>query len=75
MLTILVIFCPPFAVLLTASAGTAAKNFGLTMLLYFPGVLHARSVVEQYRVSRRYDSLMRLLEEREGGTKPRVRAA
>jgi uncharacterized membrane protein YqaE (UPF0057 family) len=75
MLAILVVLCPPLAVLIVASPSHAAKNFGLTLLFYVPGVLHARSVVEQYQVSRRYDSLMRVLEERETRTKPRVRAA
>jgi uncharacterized membrane protein YqaE (UPF0057 family) len=65
MLTILVVLCPPLAVLIVASPGHAAKNCGLTLLFYVPGVLHARSMVERYRVSRRYDSLMRVLEERE----------
>lgn len=64
MLTVLVILCPPLAVLLTASPASAAKNCGLTLLFYVPGVLHARREVERYTVSRRYDTLMRLLEGR-----------
>ena len=65
MLTLLVILCPPLAVLFTAPPSSAAKNFGLTLLFYIPGVLHARRAVEQYTVSRRYNTLMRLLEDRE----------
>jgi uncharacterized membrane protein YqaE (UPF0057 family) len=65
MLTVLVILCPPLAVLLTAPPSSAAKNFGLTLLFYVPGVLHARRVVESYTVNRQYDSLMRQLEARE----------
>jgi uncharacterized membrane protein YqaE (UPF0057 family) len=65
MLTALVILCPPLAVLLTAPSSSAAKNLGLTLLLYVPGVLHARRVVESYTVNRRYDSLMRQLEARD----------
>ena len=43
MLTLLVILCPPLAVLLTASPTHAIKNLGLTLLFYVPGVLHARA--------------------------------
>jgi uncharacterized membrane protein YqaE (UPF0057 family) len=75
MLAILVIFCPPLAVLIAASPGHAAKNLGLTLLLYVPGVIHAYSVVERYRVNRRYDSLMKLLEERETRERLQPRAA
>lgn len=70
MLAILVILCPPLAVLLTAPRSHFAKNIGLTLLLYLPGVLHARAVVEQYQVNRRYESLMRLLELRDASRLP-----
>jgi uncharacterized membrane protein YqaE (UPF0057 family) len=73
MLTALVILCPPLAVLLTAPSSSVAKNLGLTLLLYVPGVLHARRVVESYTVNRRYDALMRQLEARE--LRLRTRAA
>ncbi|MBN9122078.1 MAG: YqaE/Pmp3 family membrane protein [Planctomycetes bacterium] len=76
MLVVLVLLCPPLAVLLTASPSSAAKNFGLTLLCYLPGVLHARREVERYTVSRRYDALMRLLENREpSARRPRPQAA
>jgi uncharacterized membrane protein YqaE (UPF0057 family) len=64
MLTLLVIICPPLAVLLTAPASRAAANLGLTLLGYVPGVLHARATVERYRVHRQYESVMRELEDR-----------
>jgi uncharacterized membrane protein YqaE (UPF0057 family) len=64
MLIVLVFLCPPLAVLLTAPSSHAAKNLGLTLLFYVPGVLHARAVVEQYTVKRRYAVLMQLLDER-----------
>ena len=70
MLSLLAFLCPPVAVLLTSSPAQAAKNVGLTLLFYLPGVLHARAAVEQYQVNRRYDSLMRVLEARTGA-KPR----
>lgn len=64
MLVILVVLCPPLAVLITAGPVEALKNCGLSLLLYVPGVVHARSVVDQYRVTRRYNTLMQLLETR-----------
>jgi uncharacterized membrane protein YqaE (UPF0057 family) len=73
MLTVLVILCPPLAVLFTAPPSSAAKNLGLTLLFYVPGVLHAYRAVDSYTVNRQYDSLMRLLEERE--LRPRTQAA
>jgi uncharacterized membrane protein YqaE (UPF0057 family) len=64
MLVLLAILCPPVAVLLTAPPSQAAKNFGLTLLFYVPGMLHARSVVDRYYAHRQFDSLARLLESR-----------
>ena len=71
MLAVLIVVCPPLAVLLTAPASHAVKNVGLTLLLYVPGVLHARAAVERYTVRRRYDALMRVLDDRSA---PRVKA-
>ena len=62
MLIVLVFLCPPLAVLFTAPPSHAVKNLGLTLLLYVPGVLHARSVVERYTVNRRYEALLRALD-------------
>jgi uncharacterized membrane protein YqaE (UPF0057 family) len=64
MLTLVVFVCPPLAVLLTAPFSQAVKNVGLTLLLYFPGVWHARAAVERYTVRRRYDALMNALDTR-----------
>lgn len=78
MFTVLSVLCPPLAVLLTAGPAHAAKNLGLTLLFFVPGVLHARSVVEQYSVNRRYATLMRILDEQpeveSGVRKPRPQA-
>ncbi len=74
MLVFLVILCPPLAVLLTAPPSHAVKNFGFTLLLYVPGVLHANAVVARYRANRRYDSLMRVLDTHSGPA-ARARAA
>jgi uncharacterized membrane protein YqaE (UPF0057 family) len=64
MLNVLTVVCPPLAVLATGNPARAATNLGLTLLLYVPGVLHARSVVGQRSLERRYDSVMRALERR-----------
>lgn len=71
MLVLLVILCPPAAVFLTAPPSQAAKNFGLTLLFYVPGVLHARSAVERYYAQRQYDTLARLMETRTATPQPR----
>lgn len=75
MLAVLVILCPPLAVLFTAPPSSFVKNCGLTLLFFVPGVLHARRVVEQYYVNRRYDALMRLLDNQEGRLVRRTQAA
>jgi uncharacterized membrane protein YqaE (UPF0057 family) len=64
MLNLLAVVCPPLAVLATGTPGRAATNLALTLLLYVPGVLHARSVVEQTNLERRYNSVMLELERR-----------
>jgi len=65
MLNILAVVCPPLAVLATGNPGRAAANLGLTLLLYVPGMLHARSVVGQQNLERRYNSVMLALERRQ----------
>ena len=42
---LLAILCPPLAVLLTGRPIQAVLNFFLCFLLYFPGLIHAMSVV------------------------------
>lgn len=64
MLNLLAIVCPPLAVLATGSTSSAATNLGLTMLLYVPGMLHARSVVQKHSIVQRYNSVMEALERR-----------
>ena len=74
MLIVLVFLCPPLAVLFTAPPSHAAKNVGLTLLLYVPGVLHARSAVERHRANRHYAKLIRVLDTHSGSVVP-ARAA
>jgi uncharacterized membrane protein YqaE (UPF0057 family) len=61
MLHLLAILCPPAAVALLGKPSQCALNLFLTLLLYFPGLLHALHVVEQYRTQRRNELLMRLV--------------
>lgn len=70
MLVVIVILCPPLAVLLTAPVSQAVKNVGYTLLLYIPGVIHASAAVSKYNAQRRYATLVRVLEEHESGLHP-----
>jgi len=65
MLLLLAVICPPLSVLIAEkSTSRAATNLGLTLLLYFPGLIHALSSVERCEVGRRYEAVMRVLERR-----------
>lgn len=61
MLTVLSILCPPAAVLATGQPRIAVKTAGLTLLLFIPGVLHARREVEKYVVGRQYEAVFRAM--------------
>lgn len=74
MLPVLAILCPPLAVLFVSPL-SFPKSCALTLLLFVPGVLHARSVVEQHTASRRYHALMRVLDDRDGVAVARTQAA
>jgi uncharacterized membrane protein YqaE (UPF0057 family) len=62
MLPVLAVCCPPLAVLATGQTRAAAVNAGLTLFFFVPGVLHARRLVEEYTVCRRYAAVMRAME-------------
>jgi len=65
MLSLLAILCPPLAVYVAEKSGSrTATNIGLTLLLYFPGLIHALSTIERRDLGRRYESVMRVLERR-----------
>jgi uncharacterized membrane protein YqaE (UPF0057 family) len=64
MRNLLALVCPPLAVLVMGSPLRAATNLGLTLLLYVPGMLHARSIIEQSTLEKRYNSVMLRLEQR-----------
>jgi uncharacterized membrane protein YqaE (UPF0057 family) len=65
MLSLLAVLCPPLAVFaVEKSPSRTLVNFGLTLLFYFPGLIHALATVERRSVGRRYESVMRVLERR-----------
>ena len=61
MLTLLAVLCPPLAVLATGDRPAAAKNLGLTALLYVPGVLHALRVVDDHATRQRFAVMLRAM--------------
>ena len=62
MLSLLAVVCPPLAVLASGTRSQAAKNAGLTMLLFIPGVIHALGVVEKRHVERQYESVFQAMD-------------
>ena len=50
---ILAILCPPIAVLLTGKPIQAVLNLFLSLLFYFPGLIHAMSVVGASKADKR----------------------
>ena len=58
MLTVVALVCPPLAVTLAGRPSEAAKNVALTALFYFPGLLHALSVLERHNIERRNTALL-----------------
>ncbi len=62
MLALLAFVCPPLAVLASGTPSQAAKNACLTMLLFIPGVIHARSVVEKRTVERQYEAVFQAMD-------------
>lgn len=53
MLYLLAILLPPLAVLLTGRPFQAILNFFLTLMLWFPGALHAILVVNEHKADQR----------------------
>lgn len=71
MLYLLAIVFPPLAVLLCGKPVQALLNFGLLLLLWFPGALHALLVVNAHQAQKRQDELIRALG---GQPKPKHRS-
>ena len=67
LLTLLAVLCPPLAVLGTGGRTEAAKNLGLTTLLYVPGVLHALRTVDDHVTQQRFAVLLQAIEAERAG--------
>jgi len=50
---LLAILCPPLAVAICGKPMQAVLNFFLSLLLYFPGLIHAFSVVGEKKANER----------------------
>jgi len=61
MLYLLAILLPPVAVLLCGKPIQALLNLLLTVLGYFPGLIHAILVVNAYNADQRNDRLIRAM--------------
>ncbi|HYR57352.1 MAG TPA: YqaE/Pmp3 family membrane protein [Chthoniobacteraceae bacterium] len=59
MLFFLCVIFPPLAVLLTGRIGSFILSIPLTLLGWFPGVIHAFFVVLDYKNERRFRELAR----------------
>lgn len=65
MLSLLAVVCPPLAVLATGTRSQVARNAGLTMLLFVPGIIHALGVVERKHVERQYEAVFQAMDRME----------
>ena len=61
MLYLLAVLLPPVAVLLCGKPIQALLNLLLTVLGYFPGLIHAILVVNAYKADQRNDKLIRAM--------------
>jgi uncharacterized membrane protein YqaE (UPF0057 family) len=60
MLLLLAVLCPPAVALLAGKPLQVAVNLGLTLLFYFPGLVQDLWIVDQHKIQRRNETLMRL---------------
>ena len=63
MLYLVVILVPPLAVLLCGKPFQALLNIVLTLLIYFPGMIHAILVVNNYYADQRTKKIVKALEQ------------
>ena len=66
MLYLLAILAPPIAVLLIGRPISALLNFGLTLLFWVPGAIHAIMVVNEHKANKRADRLVNKIADRQG---------
>lgn len=62
MRSLLALVCPPLAVLACGARNRVARNAGLTLCLFVPGVVDALGVVDRYNTERRFESLLRAMD-------------
>jgi uncharacterized membrane protein YqaE (UPF0057 family) len=62
MLYLVAILVPPLAVLLCGKPFQALLNILLTLLIYFPGMIHAILVVNNYYADQRTKKIVKALE-------------
>jgi uncharacterized membrane protein YqaE (UPF0057 family) len=63
MLYLVAILVPPLAVLLCGKPFQALLNIVLTLLIYFPGMIHAILVVNNYYADQRTKKIVKALEQ------------
>jgi uncharacterized membrane protein YqaE (UPF0057 family) len=64
MLYLIAVLFPPLAVLLAGKPIQAVLNLVLTLLLYFPGLIHAIFVVSESKANKRNKDLIRAMGQR-----------
>jgi uncharacterized membrane protein YqaE (UPF0057 family) len=65
MLYLVAILVPPLAVLLCGKPFQALLNILLTLLVYFPGMIHAILVVNNYYADKRTQRIVKSLEQQQ----------
>jgi uncharacterized membrane protein YqaE (UPF0057 family) len=65
MLYLVAILVPPLAVLLCGKPFQALLNILLTILVYFPGMIHAILVVNNYYADKRTQRIVKSLEQQQ----------
>ncbi len=62
MIYLVAILFPPLAVLLVGKPIQAILNLVLTILFYFPGLIHAILVINAHKADKRNDKLIKAME-------------
>ncbi len=62
MIYLVAILFPPLAVLLVGKPIQALLNFVLTLIFYFPGLIHAILVINGHKADKRNDALIKAMQ-------------
>ncbi len=62
MIYLVAILFPPLAVLLVGKPIQALLNFVLTLIFYFPGLIHAILVINAHNADKRNDALIKAMQ-------------